>query len=413
MRVSARFILTATLAAILALSLAVAPVLSCPFCSASAPSLTLAEQLAQADAAVLVQWADGTKPTETSAGSTIYEIKQIVRNHKSTLKVGDRITLPRYRASKVGDLFMLMGSKGTTIEWGSPLEVSEASFNYIAQSPAPETPTAKRLAYYLKFLEYPDPLVANDAYGEFANAPYEDIAQVADQLPREKLLKWSTSPETPATRLGLYGLLVGLCGNKADAQAIEKRIVEDTEDFRLGIDGLMSGYLLLSGNDGLEVIEKTKLKDPSVPFSETYAAMQALRFMWKYAEGRIEPERLRESMRILLDRPELADLVIADLARWNDWGVQDRLMTLYRRTQEPPKKSANGEETPDPYNIPSVKRAIVRYMLVSSKDVAEDAVAGEDAKLPEHVVKGRAYVEELRKLDPKTVREAERFFFLK
>lgn len=232
-------------------------------------------------------------------------------------------------------------------------------------------------------------------------------------MPREKLRKWVTSPETPATRLGLYGLLIGLCGNGDDAQAIEKRIVQETEDFRLGIDGLMSGYLLLSGNEGLEVIEKTKLKDASVPFSETYAAMQALRFMWKYAEGRIEPERLRESMRILLERPELADLVIADLARWNDWGVQDRLMTMYRRTQEPAKKTADGEEVQDPYNIPSIKRAIVRYMLVSSKDAADEAVAGKDAKLPEHVVKGRKYVEELRKLDPKTVQQAERFFFLK
>ncbi|MHC4875703.1 MAG: hypothetical protein ACYTGL_04340 [Planctomycetota bacterium] len=410
MPVSARSIFTTALIATLTITMAVAPAMSCPFCSA--PSLTLAEQLAQADAAVLVQWADGTKPTEKSAGSTVYEIKQIVRNHKSTLKVGERITLPRYRASKIGDLFMLMGSKGTVIEWGSPLEVSEASFNYIALAPAPETPTAKRLAYYLKFLEYPDSLVANDAYGEFANAPYEDITQLADQMPREKIRKWATSPDTPATRLGLYGLLIGLCGNDDDATAIEKRIVEETEDFRLGIDGMMSGYLLLRGNDGLEVIEKTKLKNASVPFSETYAAMQALRFMWKYAEGRIEPERLRQSMRILLDRPELADLVIADLARWNDWAVQDRLMALYRRTQEPAKKTADGDETPDPYNIPSVKRAIVRYMLVSSKDAPED-VAGQETELPEHVAKGRKYVDELRKLDPKTVQQAERFFFLK
>lgn len=407
---SARSVLTVAVSSVLAMSLAVTPALSCPFCSA--PSLTLAEQLAQADAAVLVQWVEGTKATETSAGSTVYEIKQIVRNHKGALKAGDRITLPRYRASQPGDLFMLMGSKGTTIEWGSPLEVSEASFNYIAQAPAPETPTVRRLAYYLRFLEYPDPLIANDAYGEFANAPYEDIAQLADEMPREKILKWATSPETPPSRLGLYGLLIGLCGTADDARKIEERIVQETEDFRLGIDGMMSGYLLLTGEKGLEVIERTKLKDASVPFSETYAAMQALRFMWKYAEGRVDKDRLRESMRILLDRPELADLVIADLARWNDWGVQDRLMALYRRTQKPAAEGA-GDGNPDPYNIPSVKRAIVRYMLVSSRDVPEDAVAGEASELPEHVVKGRRYVDELRKLDPKTVREAERFFFLK
>ena len=56
----------------------------CPFCSA--PSLTLAEQMAQADAAVLVQWVGGKKATEKSAGETVYEIRQIVRNHKNELK---------------------------------------------------------------------------------------------------------------------------------------------------------------------------------------------------------------------------------------------------------------------------------------------------------------------------------------
>ncbi len=133
MRVSARSILTTALAATLTLSLAVVPVLSCPFCSA--PSLTLAEQLAQADAAVLVQWAEGTKPTEKSAGSTVYEIKQIVRNYKSTLKVGDRITLPRYRASKVGDLFMLMGGKGSDQMRAARCAISGASQHH-RQAPA-------------------------------------------------------------------------------------------------------------------------------------------------------------------------------------------------------------------------------------------------------------------------------------
>ena len=46
--------------------------LACPFCSA--PSLTLSEQLTQADAAVLVQWVDGKTPTEKSAGSKILSI---------------------------------------------------------------------------------------------------------------------------------------------------------------------------------------------------------------------------------------------------------------------------------------------------------------------------------------------------
>ncbi|MDA0588758.1 MAG: hypothetical protein O2820_19395 [Planctomycetota bacterium] len=396
MLTASKKLLTAPLAAALSAAVFVSQALACPSCSF--PSLTLAESLAQTDAAVLVQWASGTKPTEESAGNTVYEVKQIMRNHKDKLKIGDQITLPRYRASQVGDLFVLMGSSGTTLEWGSPLEVTETAFNYISQAPSPEVPTSKRLEYYARFLEYSDAMIANDAYGEFANSPYKDVALAAQKLPREKVRKWIESPDTPGTRLGLYGLLIGVCGNADDAELVKQKITEKSDDFRLGIDGLMSGYLVLTGDKGLAVIDEAKLKNTDVPFSETYAAMQALRFMWRYGEGRIEKERLRQSMRILLDRPELADLVIADLARWQDWSIQSRLMKMY----------GEGE-----YNIPSIKRAIVRYMLVCSKDVPEDAAAGETSKLPEHVVSARQHVAALRKMDEKTVAEAERFFFLK
>jgi len=441
-----RFTTAVTTMAVLLSTLAVSPAMSCPFCSA--PSLTLAEQMAQADAAVLVQWVGGKKATDKSAGETVYEIRQVVRNHKNELKVEGRVTLPRYRESKVGDLFLLVGSKGATIEWASPLEVTETSFNYVAQAPSPEVPTTKRLEYYVKFLEYSDQMIANDAYGEFANAPYADITQLSDKLPREKIRSWITNKDTPATRMGLYGLLIGLCGTNEDTQVLKAKILEKTEDFRLGIDGLMSGYLLLTGDKGLSVLDEHKLKNRDVPFSETYAAMQALRFMWKYSEGRIEKPRLRASMRILLDRPELADLVIADLARWKDWEIRNRLMGLYIQalaSVPEPKEDAKSDKTSskyetaesagnyqklwtevtgekwtvakaeegEPYNVPSIKRAIVRYMLVCSKDLPDDATSGKDAVVPEHVAEGRRYVEMLRKLDAKTVSQAERFFFLK
>ena len=323
--------------------------LACPFCSA--PSLTLSEQLTQADAAVLAQWVDGKMPTEKSAGTTTYSIVEVSRGPKD-LKKDDKFTVPRYRAGKKGDLFMLFGTKDKEIDWSSPLEVTETTYQYIVQAPSPESPTTKRLEYFLKFLEYSDQLVSNDAYGEFANAPYEDIVKVKDKMDRAKIAKWITDKETSVTRMGLYGLLLGLCGNNDDAKMMESKIEEQTQDFRLGIDGLISGYLLLTGEPGLDTIDKNKLRDKKAPFSETYAAMQALRFMWTYGNGRVSKERLRQSMRELLDRPELADLVVADLARWEDWSVQDRLMKLY----------GQGD-----YDIPSVKRAIVRYLLTAAK----------------------------------------------
>lgn len=386
MRISSRI----ALAVCVVLS-TLASAMACPFCSA--PSLTLTEQVAQSDAVALVQWVKGTKPDEDQPGSTTYKIVSLLKGPKDEFKKGDKVTLVRYRVGEPGDLFVLMGTQGTVIEWGSPLEVTETAYQYMAQAPSPEAPVGKRLAYFLKFLENPDQLIANDAYGEFANAPYDDIASIADLMPRDKIREWIANPDTPATRMGLYGLLMGLAGNEQDAKLMEQKITEKTDDFRLGIDGVMSGYLLLKGEDGLDLIDEQKLKDKDVPFSETYAAMQALRFMWQYADNRIDKERLRESMRILLDRPELADLVIADLARWKDWSVQDELMELYDT---------------DEYNIPSIKRAVVRYMLVCAKDAPE----GDAAETPEYVADAKVHLESLREKDPKTVKEAERFFFI-
>ena len=379
--------------------------LACPFCSA--PSLTLSEQLTQADAAVLVKWVDGKTPTEKSAGSTTYSIVEVSRGSKETLKKDDTLTVPRYRAGKKGDLFLLFGTKDKEIDWSSPLEVTEVTYQYIVQAPSPESPTTKRLEYFLKFLEYSDQLVSNDAYGEFANAPYEDIVKIKDKMDRAKIAKWITNKETSPTRMGLYGLLLGLCGNDDDAKLMEKKIEEQTQDCRLGIDGLISGYLLLTGEKGMETIDNSKLRDKKAPFSETYAAMQALRFMWTYGNGRVSKERLRQSMRELLDRPELADLVVADLARWEDWSVQNRLMQLY----------GQGE-----YSIPSIKRAIVRYLLTAAKvqppkvdETKKDdptATKSKPDELPASALQARANLEKLRETDPKTVKEAERFFFL-
>ncbi len=101
------------------------------------------------------------------------------------------------------------------------------------------------------------------------------------------------------------------------------------------------------------MLEETKLKvGVQTPFSETYAALQAVRFAWDHADN-IKKDRLKQSMRSLLDRPELVDLAINDLAGWKDWTVLDKVMALYD------KKALNDA---------AVKRAVVRYMMDCSRD---------------------------------------------
>ena len=386
--------LLACFAALVLLALcAPTPATACPLCGA--PTLTLTEQFSKADAAILVQWVSAEMSTKEKLGSTTYEIVQVARAPAKTLEKGKKITLERYRQGKPGDLAVLFGSlfRSDTIDWSSPLEISAAGFKFLIEAPSFDAPQDVRLAYYLKFLENSDPMIAADAFGEFANAAYKDVVSIAKQFPHDSLRKWVKSPKTLPTRINLYGLMLGLCGDDEDAKLMQAKIVEETTEFRLGIDGLMGGFLVLTGEKGLEVLEQSKIVNRDVPFSETYSAMTALRFMWTYGNGKIPPERLKSSMHLLLDRPEVSDLVISDLARWKDWSIQPKLRDLY-----------GAEE----YNIPSIKRAIVRYMISSTKDVP----AGGGEAPGEHVAEGARYLEELRKLDPKTVNEAERYFFL-
>jgi hypothetical protein len=327
------------------------------------------------------------------------------------LQKESKLTLIRYRAGKPGDLFLLMGTVGNgKVEWGTPVEVTKEGFEYMRNSPGTKVPAVKRLGYYLPYLENPDRMIGDDAFAEFANAAYSDVVQLTEQMPREKLRTWLKSSATPSGHVALYGMMLGLCGKEDDAKLLEQRILDKGEDFRLGIDGIMGGYLLLAGEKGLVMLEDQKLKDKSAPFSETYAAMQALRFMWQHGNNRIAIDRLRQSMRILLDRPELADLVIADLARMKDWSVQDQLMSMYEQDQ---------------YNIPSIKRSIVRFMLAAAKDTGakkdetaegtgnSGASEAPAVQVPAHVTHAEKCLEELEQRDPKTVKEAKRFFVLK
>lgn len=364
---------------------------ACPFCFG--PSRTFSEQLSQSDTITLTQWVEAEKGTLETSGTTVFKIKEIIRQSDTDeLKMGDQIFISRHRFGKKETLFLLLGAEDDPeVRWDSPIEITDVCYQYILQAPPQKEKTTQRLRYFLKFLEHTDQKIANDAFAEFANASYEDIASLSHELPREKIRKWLESPNTPVVRLGLYGLLLGLCGQESDIAFMEQRINEPTKKIRFGIDGLISGYLLLTGSNGLGKIEQTKLISKTAPHSETLAALHALRFMWTYGDGRINKERLRKSMRLLLDRPELTDLVVADLARWNDWKVLDRLMEMY------------GSEE---YNVSSIKRSIVRYLKAAAKGKNKKG-QGADTATAE---KAKRLLDQLRKEDPKTVQSAERFF---
>lgn len=396
-KITMRFTIAALL---LSLCLPCATASMCPFCDA--PSLTLAEEIDQSQHVLLAKWVGGTDPTDVSAGTSKFQILEVATSEDAAFEVGQTIELPQYLAGDQDAQYLLMGPSTRVLDWQIPREVSKAGWQYLSDLPSPVTsPEAKikRLRYFVKYLQHPELAISNDAYGEFASAKYDTIKALRDEFPREKLTKWIADPDTPVTRMGLYGLLLGLCGDDAAAAAMEKKILMPETSFRLGIEGVISGYLLIKGEDGLKVLEEKIIKSTTwtnsdgevkkVPFSEVFAVMQALRFMWTYEPDRINKDRLKQAMHELLERPELADLVIADLSRWEDWSKQDRLMAMY---------------DDDNFAIPSVKRAIVRYLFFASQQTVDDS-----EELTDLAKAADKHLNQLELKDPKTVKMTKRF----
>lgn len=59
----------------------------------------------------------------------------------------------------------------------------------------------------------------------------------------------------------------------------------------------------------------------------------ALRF--QLSDGKAVPkESVLAALHHMLERPDLADLIIPDLARWEDWGQVDKLFSLYKNSDE-------------------------------------------------------------------------------
>ncbi|MFM7141910.1 MAG: hypothetical protein ACKO2K_08365, partial [Alphaproteobacteria bacterium] len=166
-------------------------------------------------------------------------------------------------------------------------------------------------------------------------APYADVQALGPRMDATKLLEWIESPKVQANRRRLYATMLGVCGSPDDAARIERILVGDDlgpeqAEIRSGLDALIACYVTLRGPEGLDLVDARFLRrgDRDVPFAETYAAVMALRFLGE--ESSIAPrERVLQSLRILLEEPKLADLVIADLARWQDWSVIGRLEDLF------------------------------------------------------------------------------------
>lgn len=359
--------------------------LACPFCLA--PSQTWSEMFAEADVVVwcrLISSEEGSDQKQPSSrvevlkvarGKGVVKVKQIIdlaqpifaepgssvllkgsfhdiaiagmsdtfatdsdgrEIDQASLKQSASVPTPTIiPASAVSNQQASDGTKGKTLVWDFAEPVSAQAFQYITSAPVLGEPAADRLRFFVRYLEHSDDLIAADAWGEFANASYEDIVSIREHLPADKLKKWIVSAELTPERPGLYGMLLGLCGRQQDIPFLMEQIGTGVrDDVRFGTEGLMGGLLVLSKEDGLKFLIDSRLANPDAATSEVFNAMSAVKYVWDYEPDLFKKDQLRASLRPLLDREEFQEIIITDLARWEDWTIMEQLEELAKSTDQ-------------------------------------------------------------------------------
>jgi hypothetical protein len=306
---------------------------ACPFCSAV--SQTFSEELGTMDVAVIAKLVKvpppSNKPGEEVQKAT-FEIVQVVKG-EGLVKVGEKFETLYFGDGALGKSFLTMGIDPPKVMWSTPLPLSDRAIKYLSELIKQPKDGAKRLVFFQHYLEDEDEMLARDAYDEFARAPYAELKSVKASLNHDQVVAWIKNQDVPASRRRLYLVMLGITGTEKDLPMIEEFMKSTDRKQKSGLDALIACYLTLKGEAGLPLVEQLFLANDKADYADTYAAIMAVRFHGTDG-GKIEPKRLVKSLHPMLQRPELADLVIPDLAKWEDWEVMDKLFDLYKNANE-------------------------------------------------------------------------------
>jgi len=315
---------------------------------------------------------DSLRDEET--GQVTFKVISVLKGD-SLVKVGEGVTAAYYGAVQPGRRFMLSGADPVNILWAC-LPISETSEKYLLDISKLADDPLTRLKFYQPYLQHPDPMLNRDAYDEFAITPYPVVQQLKPFMNHDELVSWVKDPEMPADRKRLYLTMLGVCGNEKDLPMLGELLQSTAASTRGGLDALIACYLVLAGEKGLAKIDEMFLANNKAPYADTYAAIMAIRFHGTETDV-IPRSALVQSLHHVLERKDLADLVIPDLARWGDWSQIDRLVELFTAAE----KDNNWIRVP-----------VVNYLRACPKPEAAAAI------------------EKLKTIDPESVKRASSYF---
>jgi len=353
----------------------ISPAMACPFCTSVA--MTFTDQLSGQDVVVsakLLKVPDLPETPGEDLPRATFEITKVLKG-KEFVDVGMEFQALLVGRYKPGKEFLVMGVDPPSIVWTTPIKASDRLIQYLVDIQTLPESGADRLAFFQDYFEDDVSALAFDAYDEFAKAPYADLIALKERMKRQQLMDWVEDPELAINRRRLYLTMLGVCGTDEEAVAMEKMISKGGSSNLRGLDALVASYLCLKGEAGVDLIEQKFLRNEKSEFTDTMGAVSALRFHATEVEI-IEQEKIVAAVRALLDRPKMADLIIPDLARWEDWTVMDKLVSMFKESDDDKRW---------------LRVPIVSYLIA--------------CPLPE----AKVYLAELEELDPAAVERANLF----
>lgn len=358
------------------------PAAACSFCTGGLLSRqTLREHYARAKFVAQGKLKNPKFDPNGGAGSTEFHVESVLKPDPG---IGNKtpLTLPRYLPAIGAPPDYLVFC---AVDDGKPdpthgVPAGPAVVDYLtAAAKLGDADPARRLAYFFAHLDAVDPTVSADAFLEFAKASDADIVKAKAALDPAKIRKWLGDPKTQPDRLGVFALMIGLCGNKDDAArfAHDLSTQPPAERVRENFGGFLAALTLLDPAAGWGVVESV-LTDPKRPFDQRLSAVGTVRFFQATRAEESKPHVLT-CYRGLITKGDLADLAIDDLRRWGWWDLTADVLAQFDK----PTHAAT-----------IVRKGIVRYALQAPGDEAKRFVAVVRAKQPKLV----ADVEETLKL---------------
>lgn len=325
---------------------------ACPFCSAAGQ--TMLQAVDESDVAFIGELS-GSKPLASVTpggpdGETTAKLLAVLKPHPAVEKRSE-IVLPRYipaaEQSPVTFLVYALVADGAVDPYrATPLESLDFIDYMKGAVKNRNTPPAERIAYYFHYLDHSDRLISNDAYSEFALAPYLDVKQAKENIDPDKIIGWLHDASTEPYRIGLYGLLLGICGRPADRDVILSILEDPAKRPISGVDGLLGGLCVLDPDFGVNYVVRV-LTSADNDFNYRYAALRTVKFLVSDMEG-IDKADLFEKLKPAISIPDISDLVIDEFRRQQVWTPTATVLALVDQPE---------------FKVQVVKRAITRYAL--------------------------------------------------